>query len=69
MARLVGAREGVEDDFPPSFAYRTAGSELGADIQTLVFSCAECPELAEPRRLGDEIHPRPPNGDVRPKAD
>jgi len=56
----------VEGDFPPSFAYRTAGSGLGADIQTLVFSCAERPEMADSRRSGDEIHPWPPNGGLRP---
>ena len=29
-------------------------------------SCSECLILADSRRLGDEIHSRLPNGDVRP---
>ncbi len=29
---------------------------------------SEGPEVAVPRRSGDEIHPWPPNGDLRPTA-
>ena len=47
-------------------ASRTAGSALGADVQRLVFSCVECPEMADSGRSSDEIHPWLPNGDLRP---
>ena len=42
---LILAR-GLAGDFALSIAYRTAGSGLGADNQTLAFSCAEYPEVA-----------------------
>jgi hypothetical protein len=31
-----------------------------------LFWNTEGPQMADSRRLGDEIHSRPPNGDVRP---
>ena len=40
-----------------------------ADIQMTTSESDECPDLAGSRRLGDEIHPRPPNGDLRPNPD
>lgn len=36
-----------------------------SDFRGTIHQC-ECPEVADSRRLGDEIHQRPPNGDVRP---
>ncbi len=38
-----------------------------SDFRGTIHQC-ECPEVADSRRLGDEIHSRPPNGDVRPTA-
>ncbi len=34
----------------------------------LVSTDAEGPEVADSRRSGDEFHPRPPNGGLRPGA-
>ena len=38
-----------------------------SDFRGTIHQC-ECPEVADSRRLGDEIHQRPPNGDVRPEG-
>ena len=40
-----------------------------ADLQIAISAQAEGPQLAVSRRSGDEIHPRPPNGDLRPTPD
>jgi hypothetical protein len=47
----------------PGQCYRYIGK---ADVQNPVFTFTEGPQVAVSRRLGDETHPWPSNGDLRP---
>jgi hypothetical protein len=45
---------------------RTAAMEAYPDVQFSSFPRTEGPQVAVSRRSGDEIHPLPPNGGLRP---
>ena len=49
--------------------FRSGVSGPRADIENALLSHPERPKVAASRRSGDEIHPWPPNGDLRPFAD
>jgi len=51
---------------PQADRLATASNDGTPDAQLSSFVCRERPNVADSRRLGDETHPQPPNGDLRP---